>query len=102
MELGCSTFVLVRDLEMGFEKIAHASGGKSLTLLFTMFLTFVWAMNCKLTMSVLFSVQAARHYLNNEEWGNLSDVPRYMASYFVGINNAKWFFLTVSAAGAGC
>jgi hypothetical protein len=44
MELGCSTFVLVRDLEMGFEKIvkiAHASGGKSLTLLFTMFLTFV-------------------------------------------------------------
>jgi hypothetical protein len=44
MELGCPMFVPVRDPEMGFEKIvkiAHARGGKSLTLLFTMFLTFV-------------------------------------------------------------
>ena len=37
MELGSPTFVPVRDPEMGFEKIvkiAHARGGRYLTLLF--------------------------------------------------------------------
>jgi hypothetical protein len=46
MELGYPAFVPVRDPEMGFEKIvniAHARGGKSPTLLFTMFLTFLRA-----------------------------------------------------------